>query len=129
MKFKFLLFAFFLTIQFMGQNSSSSIQLIEYKDVDLKPDFPGGLKEFFKFVGKNYVTPDVEGLSGIMKVSFIIEPDGSLSNIKTLNDLGSGSAEEAIRVMGLSPKWFPGEQNGKKVRVIYQFPIKIESQL
>jgi protein TonB len=71
--------------------------------------------------------PEEEGLSGKIMVSFIVETDGSLSNIKVLKDIGYGSGAEAIRVLKKSPKWMPGKQNGKPVRVEYTMPISISS--
>lgn len=80
-----------------------------------------------KFVGKNYRVPDEEGLKGNVFVTFVVEKDGSLTDIKVLRDIGYGTGKEAIRVLKSSPKWIPGEQNGKKVRVQYSLPIRIQS--
>ena len=71
--------------------------------------------------------PEVQGFKGKLIVSFIIETDGRLSDIKVLKDLGYGTSEEAIRVLQSSPKWIPGKQNGKPVRVAYSLPINIHS--
>jgi protein TonB len=128
MKIKYLLFFLFFSVSVLSaQNLNSNSVPLEYDNVDLQPGFPGGLKEFFKFVGKNYVTPEVEGLSGVFNISFIIEANGNVGNVKIIGDLGSGTKEEAIRVMALCPRWFPGEHNGTKVRVIYQFPFTINN--
>ena len=94
--------------------------------IDVKPDFPGGLQEFYKFIGKNYKTPNVKNLKGKVFVMFVIEKDGSLTDIKVLRDIGHGTGEEAVRVLKECPKWLPGEQNGKKVRVLYSLPISIQ---
>ena len=94
--------------------------------VESKPDFPGGLKEFYSYIGKNFRLPDVKGLAGKVFVSFVIEKDGSVTDIKVIRDIGYGTKEEAIRVLQNSPKWIPGEQNGKKVRVLYGLPISIQ---
>lgn len=95
--------------------------------IEVKPEFPGGLQEFYNFIGKNYKTPDVGGLNGKVYVSFVIEKDGSINEIKVLRDIGHGTGKEAIRVLELSPKWIPAEQNGKKVRVSFSLPISISS--
>lgn len=58
-------------------------------------------------------------------MNFIIEKDGSLSNIKSLRDLKNGSSEEALRVLKIAPKWIPGKQNGKEIRVNYSMPITV----
>lgn len=58
-------------------------------------------------------------------MTFIIEKDGSLSDIKTIRDLKHGTGDEAIKVLKTSPKWIPGKQNGELVRVLYSIPIPI----
>ncbi|MEN9323216.1 MAG: hypothetical protein RIT03_1398 [Bacteroidota bacterium] len=95
--------------------------------IEVKPDFPGGIEKFYKFVGKNYQVPEEEGLKGKVFVSFVVEKDGSLTDIKVIRDIGYGTGKEAIRVLKSCPKWNPGEQNGKKVRVLYSLPINIQS--
>ncbi|MEO7977842.1 energy transducer TonB [Flavobacterium sp.] len=95
--------------------------------IEVKPDFPGGIEKFYKFVGNNYKTPEEEGLKGKVYVTFVVEKDGSLTDIKVLRDIGYGTGAEAIRVLKKCPRWTPGEQNGKKVRVLYSLPITIQS--
>lgn len=95
--------------------------------IQVQPDFPGGIEKFYKFVGKNYQTPEEEGLKGKVFVSFVVEKDGSLTDIKVIRDIGYGTGKEAIRVLKSCPKWTPGEQNGKKVRVLYSLPISIQT--
>src|SRR5690606_37763367 len=95
--------------------------------IEVKPEFPGGLEKFYKYVANNYRTPDEEGLKGRVFVTFVVEKDGSLTDIKVVRDIGYGTGKEAIRVLKNSPKWIPGEQNGKKVRVLYSLPINIQS--
>ena len=82
---------------------------------------------FYKFVGNNYQAPEEEGLKGKVYVTFVVEKDGSLTDIKVIRDIGYGTGKEAIRVLKKCPKWTPGEQNGKKVRVLYSLPITIQS--
>lgn len=95
--------------------------------IEQKPEFPGGMQKFYDFVGKNYQTPEEEGLNGKVYVTFVVEKDGSLTDIKVQRDIGYGTGKEAIRVLNKCPKWIPGEQNGKKVRVLYSLPITIKS--
>ena len=96
-----------------------------YIAVEKRPEFPGGIQLFYDFIGKNFNVPKVKDLNGRIYVQFVIEKDGSLTDIKTVRDIGYGTKEEAIRVLKLSPKWIPGEQKGKKVRVQYSLPITI----
>ena len=95
--------------------------------IEVKPDFPGGLEKFYKFIGKNFQVPEEDGLKGKIFVTFVVEKDGSLTDIKVLRDIGYGTGKEAIRVLKSCPRWNPGEQNGKKVRVLYSLPISIQS--
>ena len=95
--------------------------------IEQKPEYPGGIEKFYAFVGKNYVAPEEEGLKGKVYVTFVVEKDGSLTDIKVVRDIGYGTGKEAIRVLNKCPKWIPGEQNGKKVRVLYSLPITIQS--
>ncbi|MDD3004250.1 energy transducer TonB [Flavobacterium sp.] len=96
-------------------------------EVDVKPNFPGGMKEFYNFLGKNYRIPKTKNLNGKVMVECIVEKDGSLSNFKILRDLGNDTGKEAIRVLKKSPKWIPGQHKGKDVRVKYLIPISIAS--
>jgi periplasmic protein TonB len=102
-------------------------QLFSQAGIEVQPEYPGGMPNFYKFVGNNYQVPEEEGLSGKVLVSFVVERDGSLTDIKVIRDLGYGTGAEAIRVLKKGPKWAPGEQNGKKVRCTYQLPITIQS--
>lgn len=91
------------------------------------PSYPGGINKFYEFLGKNikYPTLAIENdVQGNVFVSFIVEKDGSLSDIKIDRRLGFGTDEEAIRVIKLSRSWNPGMQNGRAVRVKYNIPIK-----
>lgn len=98
-----------------------------YTAVEVKPDFPGGIQKFYDFVGKNYKVPEDEDIKGKVFVQFVVEKDGTLTDIKVIRDLGFGTGKEAIRVLKKSPKWKPGIQNGRPVRVLYSLPISIVS--
>jgi protein TonB len=119
-----------LTVEPVGNGPSvveDDNQIYNTAGIEVKPDFPGGLEKFYKFVGKNFQVPDEEGLKGKIFVTFVVEKDGSLTDIKVLRDIGYGTGKEAIRVLKSCPRWNPGEQNGKKVRVLYSLPISIQS--
>lgn len=96
-----------------------------YTAVEVKPEFPGGMQKFYDFVGKNFKTPEDEEISGKITVQFVVEKDGSLTDIKIVRDLGFGTGKEAERVLRKCPKWKPGIQNGRPVRVLYSLPISI----
>jgi len=96
-------------------------------NVEAAPRYGGGLTSFYKYISANFRVPEEEGFKGKVMVSFIVETDGSLSDIKVLKDIGYGTSQEAIRVLKASPKWIPGKQDGKPVRVAYTLPINIRS--
>ena len=94
-------------------------------DVTIPPIFPGGESKLNQFVAANFVSPEIEGANGLIKISFVIEIDGSLTNIKIVQNLGDEFAQAAKNVFIKSPKWLPGELNGEKVRVLTNYPINI----
>ena len=119
-----------LTVEPVGNGPADIVDdnnIYNTAGIEVKPDFPGGMAKFYKFVGNNYRTPEEEGLAGKVYVTFVVEKDGSLTDIKVVRDIGYGTGKEAIRVLKSCPKWNPGEQNGKKVRVLYSLPITIQS--
>ena len=94
--------------------------------VEEEPQFKGGMTEFYKFLGKNIQYPEMmlnKNVQGKILITMTVETDGSLTDIKTVKDIGFGAAKEVIRALKLSPKWEPGYQNGHKVRVRYTIPI------
>lgn len=98
---------------------------IPYDDAGVKPLFPGGNNEFMKYIAKNFTAPEEGGYSGVVKVSFVIEMDGSIGDVKVIKDIGGGIGDEAKRVVLKSPKWTPGQNMGEVVRVLYELPITI----
>ncbi|MGZ3946418.1 MAG: energy transducer TonB [Mucilaginibacter sp.] len=87
---------------------------------------PGGMEAFGKFLGKTirYPLPALRNRTqGRVRVSFTVERDGTLTAIRATTYVGDGCEEEAVRVMKLSPKWIPGMQNGRPVRVSYSVPV------
>ncbi|MGN6640532.1 MAG: energy transducer TonB [Mucilaginibacter sp.] len=93
---------------------------------DIEPAFPGGAKAFNKYIASNLKYPTVArllGLTGKVYLTFIIERDGTVTNVKPVKCLGAGCESEAVRVVSMSPKWNPGSQNGRAVRVAYMVPI------
>lgn len=93
-----------------------------------KPDFDGGMTAFYKFIAANYkISEEItkNKIKGKIFAQFIIEKDGSLSNIKILRDMGYGTGEEAERVLKESPKWKPGKMNQTVVRTLYTLPISV----
>jgi periplasmic protein TonB len=110
-------------------NSGDNGNAIENTSMlDKLPEFPGGMKKFYTYVGNNFEKPEIDGLNTLkVYVGFVIERDGSMSNIKVLRDPGYGLGDEAVRVLkSLKTKWTPGIINSKPVRTAYNLPISIE---
>ena len=97
-----------------------------YQIVEEMPQFPGGEAAMMKFVANNVKYPQEardKEIDGRVFIGFVVEKDGSVSNVKVLRGIGGGCDEEAVRVIKGMPKWKPGMQKGKPVRVSYQIPI------
>lgn len=96
--------------------------------LDRQPTFPGGMDKFYTYVAQNFKTPENQ-ISHAIKVyvSFIIETDGTMTNITVPRNPGYGLDKEAIRVLkNLKTKWTPGIMNGKPVRTFYNLPILVQ---
>ncbi len=94
--------------------------------VEQNPEFPGGTSEMYKFLGNNIKYPasaQRANVAGRVFLKFVVEKDGSIGNVEVLKGIGFGCDEEAIRVIKSMPKWNPGRQNGKNVRVFYNMPV------
>ncbi len=98
-----------------------------YTVVEKQPSYPGGQDGYRKFLIENIKYPAEalkKGVTGTVYVTFVIEIDGAVTNVKVLRGIGSGCDEEAIRVVKMMPKWNPGEEKGKPVAVQFNLPIK-----
>ncbi|WP_264534957.1 energy transducer TonB [Flavobacterium sp. N1736] len=98
--------------------------------LDKMPEFPGGMAKFYAYVGNNFTRPELDAERTLkVYVSFVIEKDGSITDIMVRNDPGYGVGKEAIRVLkSLKTKWSPGILNGKAVRTAYNLPITIKTE-
>ena len=99
--------------------------------VEEMPEYPGGLNKLTDYLSKNIKYPQMareSGIQGRVFVNFVVEPDGSVSNVNVMRSLGGGCDEEAVRVVKAMPKWKPGRQRGKAVRVSYILPIVFKLQ-
>jgi TonB family protein len=95
--------------------------------VDDPPQYPGGDEARMKYMQQSIKYPEEarkKGVQGTVFVSFVVEVDGQVSNAKILRGIGAGCDEEALRVIKEMPKWIPGKQNEKPVRVVFNIPIK-----
>ncbi|MFV8342219.1 energy transducer TonB [Flavobacterium sp. XS2P39] len=96
--------------------------------LDKLPEFPGGINKFYTYVGNNFESPDLDS-GGTIKVyvSFVIEKDGTMTDIHVQRDPGYGLGKEAVRVLkSLRTKWSPGMIGSKPVRTAYNLPITVQ---
>ena len=99
-----------------------------YDVCEQMPTYEGGDAALLKYLGENWKLPDEykeRGIQGRMVVGFIVEKDGSLTNIKVLRAVDIAIDAEVLRVVKGMPKWIPGRHNGQRVRVRYLLPIHI----
>jgi protein TonB len=94
--------------------------------VEKQPSFEGGMKAFYQYIAQHLEYPKQAirvGREGKVFVSFVIDNDGSITQVEVLKGIGAGCDEEAVRVLQNAPKWNPGKQRGKPVKVRMQLPI------
>ncbi len=94
--------------------------------VEDQPEFPGGIAAFYKFVGDNMDYPSQArrmGIEGRVYVQFVVDKDGTVTEVKAVKGIGAGCDEEAERVLRQSPKFKPGKQRGRSVKVRMVLPI------
>lgn len=95
--------------------------------VEESPSFPGGDVARIQFLQQNIVYPQMareSGIQGTVYVTFVVERNGNVTDVRILRGIGGGCDEEAVRVIKAMPKWQPGKQRGKPVRVQFNMPIK-----
>lgn len=109
----------------MGELEDEKVD-VPHDIVETMPSFEGGIGEFYKFVSKHLKYPAQArrmGIEGKVYVYFVVDRDGSLSDIEVVKGIGAGCDEEVLRITKLSPKWNPGKQRGEPVRVRMMLPI------
>ncbi|MBR6715088.1 MAG: energy transducer TonB [Prevotella sp.] len=99
--------------------------------VEQMPSFPGGNEALMKFLSENVKYPVVaqeNGVQGRVVVSFVVERDGSITDVKVVRSVDPSLDKEATRVVKSMPNWIPGKQNGAAVRVKYNVPVSFRLQ-
>lgn len=112
----------------MGSSAKSSDDSDKvFPVVEQQPEFPGGISKLYSYLGKTVKYPAQakrDSIVGRVFVSFVVEKDGAISNVKLLRGIGGGCDKEAMRVVSEMPNWKPGLMKGQAVRVQYNLPIK-----
>ncbi len=99
--------------------------------VEEMPEFPGGQAAMLKFIGKHLRYPasaQAKGIAGIVYVSFVISPEGQVTQIEVMKGIDTACDQEAARVISKMPAWKPGRQSGRNVPVRYSLPIRFAMQ-
>jgi len=110
---------------------TENTEIMEMGGVEIYPEFEGGMKGWSKYLERNLRYPAIaqeKGIKGKVFVSFVVEKDGSISNVILIKGVDSSVDEEAMHVIKKSPKWRAGIQNGIKVRVRFTMPISFTMQ-
>jgi len=115
-----------LLFSFMTSTAQTKKNDMVFDVVEVMPQFPGGQIAMLQYIMENMKYPKQamkEGIQGRVAVSFIVEKDGSISDVKPILSVHPLLNKEAVRVVKSMPKWTPGKQNGKPVRVRFNLPI------
>lgn len=110
----------------VGGNGTGGNDVKDVHSVDVYPEFPGGMEAWAKYIQRNLRYPSMaqeEGVGGKVFLSFVVEKDGTITDVKLVKGIGYGCDEEAMRVIKKSPRWKAGMQNNLPVRVRYNMPI------
>ena len=97
-----------------------------FQVVEEEASFPGGMAELMKFLHKNIKYPSIcqeQGIQGRVIVQFVVEKDGSITDVQVIKAINPYLDKEAVRVVSTMPKWSPGKQRGKPVRVRFTLPV------
>ncbi|MCH5224351.1 MAG: energy transducer TonB [Muribaculaceae bacterium] len=112
-----------------GQSACTYIEVFEYDYVDVKPEFPGGGNSLINYINSTRRYPQEayeKGVEGRVTCAFIVNPDGSISNIQLLRGVDPSLNREAMRVIAGMPHWQPGKMNNQTVpvRVVCCIPFR-----
>lgn len=104
-------------------------KVFDFYELEAQPEFPGGMDEISKWLGENLIYPEEareNGITGKVFAQFIIDKDGSVSDVKIMRSVNPLLDEEVIRVLNSMPKWTPGKQDGENVKVTFQIPVNFQ---
>lgn len=123
---KVALMMFVLLFSFMTSTAQTKKNDMVFDVVEVMPQYPGGPIAMLKYIMENIKYPEQamkEGIQGRVTVRFIVEKDGSISDVKPVLSVHPLLNKEAVRVVKSMPKWSPGKHNGKPVRVRFNLPV------
>jgi protein TonB len=114
---------------FKGLSIPEKPKILEFSEI--MPEFPGGFEALEHYIQKNLIFPTEayrKGISGHVVVSFIVDEDGKIADIRLVNDIGYQCGESALTLISKMPKWNAGKQNGKAVPVLIKMPIHFSNE-
>jgi protein TonB len=116
-------------VRVSSANTTEMASTETFMIVEQMPEYPGGMNELMKYIASNTVYPSIareNDIYGIVFVSFVVNSDGKVVDVKLAKGVDRYLDKEAVRVVSTLPAWKPGKQNGKTVRVKYTIPMKFE---
>lgn len=119
-----MVFAFSLNVNAQEKKTENSD--VVFIVVENEAEFPGGVEAMNRFMAENIKYPTLakqKNIEGKVIISFIVEKNGTLSDIRTIKDIGEGCGDEGVRIVKLMPKWKPAKQKGQPVRQQFLLPI------
>jgi protein TonB len=129
MKYLYPLLIILLFARLSNAQSTNNIDTTQkriFTSIEKLPEFPAGMQGFSLYLSKNLKYPDVARLIGIirkLRLSFVVDKDGSITDVTPKNCIGACYKAEAFKLLENSPKWSPGIQDSKPVRIAYSVPI------
>ncbi|UZD23666.1 energy transducer TonB [Algoriphagus halophytocola] len=120
-----LVLAFFTSLSMQGAYAQTEA----FEKVDKMPEPKDGMDGLVSYIGDNLIYPEdarKKGVEGVVVVSFVVQKEGDITDVKILRGIGTGCDEEAMRVVQGMPNWIPGEKDGSKVNTKMSLPIKFK---
>lgn len=124
--FALLIMVFAFSLNVNAQEKKSDNSDVVFTVVENEAEFPGGVEAMNRFMAENIKYPTLakqKNIEGKVIISFIVEKNGTLSDIRTIKDIGEGCGDEGVRIVKLMPKWKPAKQKGQPVRQQFLLPI------
>lgn len=112
----------------LGTSTNEDNIQFSYTEIMQKAIPKKGINYFYQYIGRNFRTPKIAGLSGKIYLSFVVNTDGKLVEPKVLRDIGFETGTEALRLINEAKNWIPGKIRGIPVRILYSLPITVQSQ-
>lgn len=125
----FAILAFLTPIISLAQPAAHTIDKDTFETADIMAEFPGGVPASGRFLRDNIQYPKEAlraGIQGLVFLEFVVEKDGSISNVEVYRGLGYGCDKEAIRLIQSMPKWTPASKNGSAIRQRMRFTIRFK---